>query len=317
MDSTFEQYMREAWAKIYSSGQNWDARDTENPAVTYASEFFEYFKANPASRTGIKAAEQAFMLWGNLGSIEEIEKALPHIANDSAVWRISVLMIRNAYVRLKRRDNYKSLIEQLVEDVTHPGSYSQIILELANFYITEEEKVRALYQEVIDLNAHPFDVAKAKGALHEMDALQLGSIAPSLSLITIDGAAIELNKLRGKVVLLEFWAMRCGPCLPDIPRLKRLYNQLPSSEFQLIGITDGRDLDGLRTFMKKQGMDWPQVWESVERKGEEIILGQARTTYNVYVIPRSILIDRAGKLIAKDLRGEELVAATIKAVNND
>ena len=316
MDSTFEQYMREAWAKIYSSGQNWDASTTENPAVRYASEFFDYFKAHPTSSTGIKAAEQAFMLWGNLGSIEEIESALPHIASDSAVWRMSILMMRNAYSRTKRRDDYKVLIEQLTEEVTHPGSYSQIILELADLSSGEEEKVRAMYQEVIELHANPLDVAKAKGALHEIDALQVGYTAPHLSLKTIDGEHIALNALRGKIVLIEFWAMRCGPCLPDIPHLKKLHKKLPASEFQLIGITDGRDLDALKTFLKKQGMDWPQVWEPVERNEKLFELGQARTTYNVYGIPRSFLIDREGKLIAKDLRGKELVTATTEAVKN-
>lgn len=316
MDSTFEMYIREAWAKIYSSGQNWNANDAENPAVKYAAEFFDYFKAHPTTETGIKAATQAFMLWGNLGSIEEIEKALPHIANDSEVWRMSVLMIGNAYFRSNRTEDYKSLVEQLAEDVTHPGSCSQIVLVMANLCNKEEEKARGFYQKVIELNAHPFDVEKAKGALYEMDLLQVGAIAPSVSFRTIDGTTIEMSALRGKTVLLEFWGMRCGPCLPDIPRLKQLYKTLPPSEFQLIGITDDSDLDALRAFMEKQGMDWPQVLEPVKRKKDSLILGPARSNYNVYQIPRSFLIDRDGKLVAKDLRGEKLVTVTTQAVKN-
>ena len=73
----------------------------------------------------------------------------------------------NAYYRADRAEDYKALISQLAKEVTHEGSRSQLLMVLASFSREEDETARSHYQEVIQLNAHPFDVQKARSALYE------------------------------------------------------------------------------------------------------------------------------------------------------
>ena len=240
-----------------------------------------------------------------------MEDAMPYVPDSSRAWRRIILFAENAYYGSDRMEEYEALLRRLAGQLTDSASRSQVLLNLAGLVSRKglQDEAWSLYRDVIRLDAHPFDVQRAESALYEMDVLYEGADAPDLDLTTIDGSRIVLSDLRGKVVLLEFWATSCGPCLPDIPHLKTLHEGLSPTDFQLIGVTDDRDLEELEAFLEEREMRWPQVQEVVEWEGEAIRLGQARTKYNVYGIPRSFVIDRMGRLVAKDLRGEELVAA--------
>ena len=321
VDYAFESYMKKAWSEIYSSmGSRSEGDQAEpNPQIKYAAEFFEYFKQNSTSKTGHNAARNAFMMWGNLGNAEKIDEALPYIPIESPIWREIIHFLGNAYHLANRSEDYYAVLDRLADEATDKRSRSQVLLALGEKLKADSEKARPYFNEVIDLKAHPFDVQKSQSALYEIDILRIGADAPFLSLTTIDGLSIEFLKLRGKVVLLEFWSTHCGPCIPDIPLLRRLYDEIPATQFQLVGITDDRDLEGLRNFLKERSMKWPQVQEPVEwarrNKDKFLALGQARSKYNVFHIPRSFIINREGKLVAKDLRGSKLVDAALQEVH--
>jgi len=112
-------------------------------------------------------------------------------------------------------------------------------------------------------------------------------LAPDFTLKTIDDQEITLSQLKGKVVLLDFWATWCGPCRESIPHLVHLYKTYRENGFEMIGISlDKGDPQVVRNFAKSMDIPYPIVIasEKVERN------------YNVTKIPTSFLIDKEGRI---------------------
>ncbi|MEM1178065.1 MAG: redoxin domain-containing protein [Acidobacteriota bacterium] len=120
----------------------------------------------------------------------------------------------------------------------------------------------------------------------------------------IDGVTWTPAALDGKVVLLDFWATWCLPCIAEFPHLRRLDERFPDSDFILIGVAlDAIDRRGLRAFMRRHRVDWPQVHEV---RGVESPLAQRHA---VEALPATVLLDRRGRPVARDLRGRALELA--------
>jgi tetratricopeptide (TPR) repeat protein len=109
--------------------------------------------------------------------------------------------------------------------------------------------------------------------------------APAFSFVSTDGKQISLEALRGRIVLLDFWASWCGPCVRALPSVRKLQNDHASDPFSLIGISADREEGAWRSFTGKNGMIWPQYWDRDH---------QLRSSFGIQVIPTYILIDGEG-----------------------
>ena len=141
-----------------------------------------------------------------------------------------------------------------------------------------------------------------------LDAL-IGKPAPDFSAIDLNGNSIALQDYRGKVVLLNFWAMWYGPSLLEIPRLKKVYDTHKDEGFDIIGISLDYDEPKLRDYITENNIPWRQILDNVA--GKNLIARQ----YAIRSIPAIHLIDREGNLITYEARGmdfEEFVAAAVK-----
>ncbi|UCE58467.1 MAG: carboxypeptidase regulatory-like domain-containing protein [Phycisphaerales bacterium] len=145
----------------------------------------------------------------------------------------------------------------------------------------------------------------------EAKLLKLGDPVPDLTLKTLAGERIELVKLKGKVVLLDFWATWCGPCIEEIPKLTAVNDRFAAhDDFVLISVSLDGDEKMLRRFLEKRKLDWHHVF------GEE---GGARETANrfgVVGLPMVVLIGADGTLVARDLRGDGILTAVTKALED-
>ncbi len=103
-----------------------------------------------------------------------------------------------------------------------------------------------------------------------------------------DGKAVDLSKLHGKVVLLDFWATWCGPCMAKLPEIQKINGKYKGKDFQLIGISLDEDKDALLKTVKAKGMDWPEYFDG---KGWESEVG---TRFGVRSIPAAWLVDKKG-----------------------
>jgi thiol-disulfide isomerase/thioredoxin len=111
--------------------------------------------------------------------------------------------------------------------------------------------------------------------------------APDFTLKTLDGEEITLSQLKGKVVLLDFWATWCGPCRESIPHLIQLYKDYRGSGFELVGMNvDKGDVEVVRRFIKSMDIPYPIVATS-----EDVL-----RSYRVTGIPATFLIDKEGKI---------------------
>jgi peroxiredoxin len=136
--------------------------------------------------------------------------------------------------------------------------------------------------------------------VNKMKITAVGQVAPEIALPDPDGKIVPLSSLRGKYVLVDFWAKWCGPCRRENPNIVRAYNTYKDKGFTVYGVSLDRTKNDWLQGIREDGLTWTHVsdlkyWQS-----------EAAKTYNITAIPFSLLLDPDGVIIAKNLRGAAL-----------
>ncbi|NCY02056.1 MAG: TlpA family protein disulfide reductase [Planctomycetia bacterium] len=119
----------------------------------------------------------------------------------------------------------------------------------------------------------------------------------------LDGKPFDQKTLAGKVVLVDFWATWCGPCVAEIPNVLEQYEKYHKDGFEVVGISLDQDREALEKFVAEQKLPWPILFEESKGDGWQHPLA---TYYGISGIPTVILVGRDGKVITLDARGEKL-----------
>lgn len=162
----------------------------------------------------------------------------------------------------------------------------------------EQEGVAAL-KTYLELDPDSSEASQARAVIANTKMVD-ARVAPSFAVKSHSGGKLSIEKLRGKIVLLDFWASWCLPCRRDIPEIKNILKKFGGEQFVMIGINLDSNRAEFDAYMKEEGITWPQYYDGLGWRNKVSQL------YGVYAIPHTVLIDQHGVIKAAGLRGEEL-----------
>lgn len=179
----------------------------------------------------------------------------------------------------------------------------KITIPKSEYYIGFRDQVGRMEQQAQAMKAQEEQMARLD------NLIPVGSEAPDFSQPTPEGKTLSLSSLRGKVVLVDFWASWCKPCRMEMPNVKRVYDQYKSKGFEIIGVSLDRDKGAWTGAIAQDGLPWKHVsdlgfWNNA-----------AAQQYGVSSIPYTVLVNKDGKVLGKNLRGpalEEKLAEVFK-----
>jgi thiol-disulfide isomerase/thioredoxin len=199
---------------------------------------------------------------------------------------------------MKEADTYaSSFIDK------NPGSFA----DLAVLQLFSDKEASFSYFEKVSISLHKkFPEQKNLKPFYEyvdkMKRLSVGALAPEIKLNSPEGKEIALSSLRGKIVLIDFWASWCGPCRKENPNVRKIYAEYHDKGFDVYSVSLDDDKNAWMKAIATDQLVWNHVSELKKWQSAVVPL------YDIKGIPMTVLLDKEGKIIAKNLRGEQLAA---------
>lgn len=232
-----------------------------------------------------------------------------HPKSDAAALAQGMLIAKR--VNGKPRMPAKELVEQVNAFTKQfPDSPVNIqVYALASDYLTRTgdlDDAKALLKSGIEkFTKMPGEAIQ--GLQAKLDRLEMVGKPFELSGELVDGQSFNIDSLKGKVVLVDFWATWCPPCVASMPSLKKLYKEYHDKGFEVVGVSLDEDKDTLSSFLTEQEIPWPQIFD-----GESNTLARK---YQIEAVPSMFLVGRDGKLKTLDVHDlSELETAITTAV---
>ena len=165
----------------------------------------------------------------------------------------------------------------------------------------QEDEGVAVLKKFVELDPGASEVSQARAVIGNVKMVD-AKVAPAFAVKSHAGDDLALEKFRGKVVLLDFWASWCIPCRVDMPEVRKIWKQYGGDRFAIVGINLDSSRAAFDAYMKEESITWPQYYDGLGWNNKISRL------YGVYAIPHTVLIDQDGVIKATGLRGEPLAA---------
>lgn len=247
-----------------------------------------------------KRVDEVYYYLGNgLVRLEQVEEGIKifekliEIHPEARYVQPSMLELGMAYDKLKKYDKADQIYTKLIE---HPKYGSRSYAKQAKKYLEMDKSKRT------------GEIPKPSTPTRSSASEWIGKPAPEFKVKDLKGEELSLEKYKGQVVLLDFWASWCGPCIGELPNVKKTYQKYKDQKFQIIGISLDRTLQELEEFTKKEGLSWVHYWDQS---------GKVTNQYKVTGIPSMFLLDGQGVIRKAGLRGHALGTAVAELVEEN
>ncbi len=209
---------------------------------------------------------------------------LTKIAN-SGVSNATDLMVEGAWGLIK-------------DDPDRANGYQDIQMAIEAYeYDGTPAKSRALADELIASSAPEEYKLWTKGFLNRLDS---HGKPVSLRFTAVGGREVDLSKMKGRVVLVDFWATDCGPCVAELPRVKAAYDRFHAQGFEAIGISCDTDKEKLERYVKQHDILWPQYFDGKQQDDNKFTV-----EFGIDGIPHMFLVDKKGFLHFDNVRASD------------
>ena len=205
---------------------------------------------------------------------------------DEKTDEVAQILLMEAMLYLQVFDNTEKgveLVKQLKRDFpdTNPGQNADQMLES----IQKQAQAQKIQRSLVE-----------------------GAKFPDFNEKDVAGKPLSVSSYQGKVLLIDFWATWCGPCVAELPNVLNTYEKHHSQGFEIIGISLDKEESKLTTFTQQKKMPWQQFFDG------KLWANKLAVKYGINSIPATYLLDGDGKIIAKNLRGDALEDAVAKAL---
>lgn len=215
-----------------------------------------------------------------------------------AVYRAS---LRRGVTPEQRWTKMQSLLEAMEKRVTDAKAVTSA-LEIASFSAGSANP--ASYAAMLQRLSQSSVPEISRWAVGKANVQANKTTAIDMKFTAVDGREVDLARLRGKVVLIDFWATWCGPCKEEIPNVKAVYDKYHAQGFDVVGISLDRagDRQKLIDYCQQNQLPWPQYFDGKFWQNEFAV------KYSINAIPAMFLLDQEGKVVSTNARGEKLGA---------
>ena len=264
-----------------------------------------------------------------------VEKSRNFVAAHPEYKRVDEVyyLLGNALIQLNRVEDGIQVFEALIKDRPDARYVERCLLELGLAYdkLGKHDAADGAYQQLVN---HPKygsrsqaklakkileqERTERKGELLKPPGAQtaprmnsrewIGKPALDFHVTDLNGEALSLEQYRGQVVLLDFWATWCPPCIAEIPNVKKTYEKYKDQKFQIVGISLDRAKEPLEAYIEKENLTWLHYWDNI---------GKVSNLYKVQAIPSTFLIDGEGVIRKTSLRGHALEHAVAELVKEN
>jgi thiol-disulfide isomerase/thioredoxin len=286
-----------------------------------ADAFIQSYPNDPrhwqAKMYSLRAGRQLRRLTGNSATLAADQLALDQIINDpdapSTVRGEAAFMTaaeKTALIDPSKPETYiafhKAAADFLAKFGDHPLATQMQALQLRVLSADPTPEGSEVLKKLAASSDPKIAGAANDLIAHRQQLAELKSKPVDLKFTAADGKPVDIANLRGKVVLVDFWASWCGPCMGEMPNVVATYKKLHEKGFEILGISLDQDKASMEGALQKQGMTWTQYFDGAGWKNK------ISSSFGINSIPAAWLIDKKGMLRQTDLRGEALATGIEK-----
>lgn len=290
-DANFAMLVLDSTQKVSLTGDSRDLGNTFHVEGSPDSELF--WQVNEKSKKSFQKCDSILRTFEAFANLNKGDKAKLDAYNEKAELEYTTESKQlNDYLHEIISKNSSSLVaiialQQLTPEYSEDGNLS--------YFKLVDEALTKKYPNSLQVKAF-------HASVENMFVTAVGASAPELTFPKPDGQPFSLSSLKGKYVIIDFWASWCKPCRAESPNMVKLYNKFHSKGLEILGVSLDENKEQWIEAIKKDNLNWNQVsdlsgWQSAAAK-----------IYAVTSIPQTYLLDKEGKIIAKGLRSDALTA---------